>query len=74
MSSKSERQKFSDMIERNALDKNITHIDAIVDYCDRTGLELTMVNSLVTVSLKSKIEQEAIHARALKIKRSSTVL
>lgn len=62
---KSDRQKFSQYIERRAIDENISHIEAIVAHCEETGFEIEMVKSLINMSLKKKIEEEAKALRML---------
>jgi hypothetical protein len=50
---------FSMEIERLAIDKNITHMDAVLDYCQRNELEPDAVGNLISKSLKEKIEANA---------------
>jgi len=63
MNQKEEKNQFSQMIERFAVENQCTHIEAIVEHCEKTGLEIEVVKNLINISLKSKIESEA---RALK--------
>ncbi|MGH7745463.1 MAG: late promoter transcription accessory protein [Candidatus Dormibacteria bacterium] len=60
-----DRLKFSTMIERRAVDEQISHMDAIIAHCEETGLEIEMVKGLVNQSLKQKIEHEARELRYL---------
>ena len=46
-------------IERLAIDKNITHMDAVLDYCRRQDIEPDTVSRLISKSLKEKIEANA---------------
>ena len=50
---------FSMEIERLAIDKNISHMDAVLDYCQRNELEPDTVGNLISKSLKEKIEANA---------------
>ena len=46
-------------IENIVLEKNITHMDAILYYCDKEGIEPDSVGSLISKGLKEKIEANA---------------
>jgi len=46
---------FSINIENLAKEKNITHMEAVLDYCQRNNLEPDTVGSLISKSLKDKI-------------------
>ena len=50
---------FSMEIERLAIDKNISHMDAVLDYCYRQDIEPDTVGRLISKSLKEKIEANA---------------
>jgi hypothetical protein len=50
---------FSMNIENIATEKNITHMEAVLDYCDRNDLEPDTVGNLISKSLKEKIEANA---------------
>lgn len=50
---------FSIAIEELALTKNCSHLDAIMLYCEQTGLEVDLAAKLVSVSLRAKIKIEA---------------
>ena len=47
---------FSMEIERIALEKQITHLDAVLDYCHRQDIEPDTVSNLISKGLKEKIE------------------
>ena len=47
------------MIENLVKDKNITHMEAVLDYCHRQGIEPDTVTSLLSKGLKQKIEANA---------------
>ena len=44
-------------------------MDAVVWYCDQNGLDTSQVSSLISKSLKEKIQVEATNLRMLKIPR-----
>ena len=46
-------------IENIATEKNITHMEAVLDYCQRNDIEPDTVSSLISKSLKEKIEANA---------------
>ena len=50
---------FSMNIENLAKEKNITHMEAVLDYCQRNDLEPDTVGNLISKSLKEKIEANA---------------
>ncbi len=50
---------FCMKIENIVKEKNISHMDAVLWYCDKEGLELESINSLVSKGLKEKIEANA---------------
>jgi Phage late-transcription coactivator len=59
MPSKDELTTFSLEIETIVKQKNIPYMDAVIMYCEETGLELEVAGKLVTGALKSKIKIEA---------------
>lgn len=59
------KQTFSQYVEQRAMRENISCIDVIVSYCEETGFEIEMIKSLVNVSLKRRIEEEAKSLRML---------
>ena len=50
---------FSLEIEKIAQEKNISHMDAVLDYCYRQEIEPDSVGRLISKSLKEKIEANA---------------
>jgi galactitol-specific phosphotransferase system IIB component len=50
---------FSMKIENVAKEKNITHMDAVLWYCNEEGIEPDAVSSLISKGLKEKIEANA---------------
>ena len=65
MTSKEEKNTFSLMIENKALTDSSSHMEAILDHCERTGLEVEVAASLVNAALKAKLENEAVALRFL---------
>ena len=47
---------FTNTIENIAKEKQITHLDAILYYCEKEGVEPESVSSLISKGLKEKIE------------------
>ena len=62
-------KEFSLKIEGIVKEKKISLMDAIVWYCDENGLDTSQVSSLISKSLKEKIQVEATNLRMLKIPR-----
>ena len=58
---------FSLEIENIAKDKKISHMDAVLHYCEVNEVEIETVSKLITKALKSKIEA---NARELKLLNS----
>ena len=50
---------FTVAIENIAKVKNLTHMDAVLYYCDKEGIEPDSVGSLVSKGIKEKIEANA---------------
>jgi hypothetical protein len=65
MPTREEKDNFSIMIEERAQSLSITHMDAIIDYCKRSGMEVEVAASLLNTTIKSKIETEARDLRFL---------
>ncbi len=59
MPTKDEMTTFSLSIETIVAKKNIPYMDAIIMYCEETGLELELAAKLVSGALKSKVQLEA---------------
>jgi len=62
MPTKDEMKDFSLLIEKLAIDLQCSHIDAIIEHCKKTGLEIEVASSMVSPKLKSLIRDEA-HAQ-----------
>ena len=52
-------KKFSLEIENIAKEKRISHMDAVIDYCQKNDIEPDTVCRLITKGLKEKIEANA---------------
>lgn len=65
MATREEKNKFSMMIMRMALDNRIDHMDAIATYCEKTNLEVEVAATLVNETLKDIIQSEAAELRYL---------
>ena len=50
---------FSLEIENIVKEKKITHMDAVLLYCYKNGIEPDKVSSLITKAIKEKIEKNA---------------
>ena len=50
---------FSLNIENIVKDKNITHMEAVLWYCQKEGIEPDTVSNLLSKGLKEKIEAKA---------------
>jgi len=59
MPTKDEMTTFSLTIESMVKEKEIPYMDAIILYCEQTGLEVELAAKLISGSLKSKIQLEA---------------
>jgi hypothetical protein len=70
MPTKDEMVKFAKAIETLVSETNYTYIEAIVEYCKQTGLEIEVAASLCNSNLKSKLENDAMDNNMLKVKSS----
>jgi hypothetical protein len=59
MPTKEEITTFSLNIESFVNKKNVSYMEAVVLYCEETGLEIELASKLISGSLKSKIKIEA---------------
>ena len=66
MPTKDEVRDFSLLIEKKAIDLQCSHIDAILEHCKETGLEIEVASSLISPKLKSAIRDEAHSQNMLK--------
>ena len=59
---------FSKNVELLAINEDISLIEAVVQYCEQTSIELETVTPLLTPPLKEKIRVEAADKRLIKDK------
>lgn len=70
MPTKDEMSKFAKVIESLVANTDYNYIEAIVDYCKTSGLEIEVAASLCNSNLKSKLENDAMDKNLLKVKSS----
>lgn len=70
MPTKDEMAKFARAIEHLVATTDLNYIEAIVDYCKSSGLEIEVAASLINSNLKAKIEANAMDNNMLKEKGS----
>jgi hypothetical protein len=70
MPTKDEMAKFAKSIESLVASTDYNYIEAIVEYCKLTGLEIEVAATLINSNLKSKIEANAMDNNMLKEKGS----
>lgn len=63
-------KKFAYAIDSMVANSDYTYLEAIVEYCKETGLEVEVAASLINSGLKAKIESQAMDQNMLKIKTS----
>jgi hypothetical protein len=66
MPTKSEISEFSKLIEELATKLRCTRLDAILEHCKDTGLEIEVASTLISAALKAKIREEAQDNNMLK--------
>ena len=70
MATKDEMKKFAVAIEGLVANTDYTYLEAIVEYCKNTELEIEVAASLINANLKSKIELQSSDLNLLKVKNS----
>jgi hypothetical protein len=70
MPTKDEMAKFAKAIEALVANTDYNYIEAIVEHCKQTGLEIEVAATLVNANLKSKLEGNAMDNNMLKEKGS----
>jgi hypothetical protein len=70
MPTKDEMSKFAKAIEALVANTDYNYIEAIVEYCKSTGLEIEVAASLCNSNLKAKLENDAMDNNLLKEKSS----
>jgi hypothetical protein len=68
MPTKDEQKKFAFAIDALVANTDYSYIEAIVEYCKQTGLEIEMAASLINSPLKKRIESDAMNRNMLKVK------
>ena len=68
MPTKDEMKKFAFTIDSMVANTDYTYLEAIVEYCKTTGLEIEVAASLINSTLKTKIESQAMERNLLKTK------
>jgi hypothetical protein len=59
MPTKDEMLKFAKEIESIVENTDYNYIEAIVEYCKQTGMEIEVASTLVNSNLKAKLETNA---------------
>jgi hypothetical protein len=70
MPTKDEMLNFAKAIDALVANTDYNYIEAIVEYCKTTGLEIEVAATLINSNLKSKIELDAMSNNMLKVKGS----
>jgi len=60
-------KEFSLKIEGIVKEKRITHMEAVIWYCEQNDIDTGTVSSLISKSLKEKIQMEATELKMLKL-------
>jgi hypothetical protein len=60
MPTKDEMAKFAKEIDNLVSKTDYNYIEAIVEYCRQTGLEIEVASTLINANLKGKIECNAM--------------
>ena len=66
MPTKDEIKQFSLMIEQLAEKLKCNRMDAILEHCKESGLEVEVASTLISSALKSKIKEEAQELNLIK--------
>ena len=70
MPTKEEMSKFAKEIDKLVSETDYNYVEAVTEYCRKTGLEIEVAASLVNSNLKSKIQNDAMDNNMLKEKSS----
>lgn len=70
MPTKDEMAKLAKAIDGLVANTDFNYIEAIVEYCKQTGLEIEVAATLVNSNLKSKLANNAMDLNLLKEKGS----
>ena len=66
MPTKDEIKQFSLLIEQIAEQLRCSRMDAILEHCKESGLEIEVASTLVSTALKAKIRDEAQELNLIK--------
>jgi hypothetical protein len=66
MPTKDEIKNFSMMVEELANKLRCNRMDAILQHCKETGLEVEVASTLISAALKAKIKEEAQELNLIK--------
>jgi len=66
MPTKNEISEFSMMIEELAIKLRCNRMDAILQHCKTSGLEVEVASTLISSALKAKIREEAQELNLIK--------
>ena len=66
MPTKNEISEFSMKIVEMAEEENLSVMDTIVAYCEKTGMEIDVASTLISSALKAKLREEAQELNLLK--------
>jgi putative aminopeptidase FrvX len=61
-------KKFAFAIDSMVANTDYNYIEAIVEYCKQTGLEIEVAATLINANLKKKLENNAMDLNMLKVK------
>lgn len=64
-----EQQNFFERITTIVQEKEITYLDALIWWCEESGLEIAVAAELTNAALKIKLEENAIQLKLLKKQR-----
>lgn len=59
------KTKFSKLVETQVLDKKLSYIEAIVEVCKETNIDVEDVKKFISPVIKEKIEAEAMELNFL---------
>ena len=65
MPTKDEMMKFARAIDELVAQTDYNYIEAVVEHCKQTGLEIEVAATLINQNLKAKIESDAMDLNLL---------
>jgi hypothetical protein len=66
MPTKNEISEFSELIDNLAIKLKCSRMDAILEHCKQSGLEIEVASTLISSALKAKIKEEAQELNLIK--------